>query len=162
MRLEKQITINDDGVEYKYNLKQMSALGLHRWGERVICVLGSSGILEMDDKSLPDSLKALGNNVFQNGFGFLRNVDCDKVDVLLMELISKTCRRVVGNTDIEVNERDIETTLTDIKSLFELEKECFLINFPQFATANQSNTPISQETASGTSRRGISVQRSHH
>lgn len=162
MRLEKTVTIDDDGNKYEYHLKQMSALGLHRWGERVICVLGSSGILEMDDRTLPESIKALGNNVFQKGFGFLRNVDCDKVDELLMELISKTCRRVVGTTEIEVNERDIESTLTDIKSLFELEKECFLINFPQFAPAKPSDTHSSPQMENTTSKRGISVSRSHH
>jgi hypothetical protein len=72
-------------------------------------------------------------------------------------LIEKTAERKVGAASIKVNEQDLEATLTDIKSLFELEKECFILNFPQFVTEKQSDFPQSQVTENATTKRGISV-----
>ena len=73
------------------------------------------------------------------------------------ENIEKTAQRKVGAASIKVNEQDLEATLTDIKSLFELEKECFIINFPQFVTEKQSDFPQSPATENATTKRGISV-----
>ena len=162
MRLTKTITINDGEAEYKYELKQMSALGLHRWAERALCLVAGTGVLGAEvGANIADSMQQLAQKVIQSGFTFLSDLDCGKLDDLLLELICKCSRRVVGNTTIEVTEKDIENTLTDIKSLLELEKECFFINFPQLASESESTSPMLQETGKDTLKRGISVRPSH-
>jgi hypothetical protein len=80
----------------------------------------------------------------------------------LLELLTKCARRIVGTTTIEVTEKDIENTLSDIQSLIELEKECFLINFPQLADESESISPTSQETVKDTLKQGISVTPLRH
>ena len=163
MRLTKTITINDSDIEYKYELKQMSALGLHRWAERALCLVAGTGVLGADvGANLEDNIRILAQKVIRNGFSFLGDLNCGKLDELLLELITKCARRVVGNTTIEVTEKDIENTLSDIQSLIELEKECFLINFPQLADESESISPTSPETVKDTLKQGISVTPLRH
>ena len=158
MRLTKTITINDGDIEYKYELKQMSDIGLHRWAERALCLVAGTGVLGADvGANLEDNIRILAQKVIQNGFSFLGDLNCEKLDELLLELLTKCARRVVGATTIEVTEKDIENTLSDIQSLIELEKECFLINFPQLADESESISPTSPETVKDTLKQGISV-----
>ncbi len=157
MRDTKEIVINDNGTAYTYTLTKLSALGLQKWGARAICALAESGILDMKDKDLTGGFAEMFNIIMSKGFGFLGKLNCDRVDSLLLELIEKTAERKVGAASIKVNEQDLEATLTDIKSLFELEKECFVINFPQFVVENQSSSLQSQVTENATTKRGISV-----
>ena len=162
MRTTKTIVIQDGEVSYTYNLTKMSALGLQKWASRAICALAESGLLDLKDKDLNGGIAAMIDVMLHQGFGFLGKLDCDRVDKILAELIENTAKRTVGAAEVKVTQQDLESTLTEIESLFELEKECFLLNFPQFAPESQSDSLPSPQMESGTIKRGISVKSSHH
>ena len=162
MRTTKEITITDNGNEYKYRLTKLSALSLIRWGERVLCVLAKAGILDRQAETVTDGMAFLANLVTTKGLTFLGDIDCDRVDELILDLIEQTATRTVGNATIKVNKQDIDNTLEDITSFFNLAKECFLINFHQFAPENLYISPQSPVTETTTTKRGISVQKSAH
>ena len=158
MRTTKDIVINDNGNEYKYRLTKLSALGLARWGERVICALAAAGILDQQAGDLTEGMALIGNLLKEKGFSFLGGVDCDKTDKLMLELVEKTATRMAGAATIRVTEQDLESTFEDISSLFELIKECLVVNFPAFAAAAPSDSLQSPPTENTTTKRGISVK----
>lgn len=158
MRTTKDITITDNGNEYKYQLTKLSALGLARWGERVICALAAAGILDQQASDLTEGMAIIGDLIKQKGFSFLGGIDCDRTDGLMLELVEKTAKRVVGANLIKVTEQDLDSTFEDIGALFELIKECLAVNFPTFVTVSQSDSLPSPQTESVTTKRGISVK----
>lgn len=162
MRTTKDIEITDNGNTYKYRLTKLSALGLARWGERVICALAAAGILDQQASDLTEGMALIGNLINQKGFSFLGGIDCDKTDKLMLELVEKTATRMAGAATIKVDEKDLESTFEDIGSLFELVKECLAVNFPAFVAVDQSGSQQSPQTENTTTKRGISVKRLPH
>lgn len=135
MRTTKNITITDNGNNYNYVLTKMSALSLQKWTARAFAVLIETGILEQEAVSndFLTNLKTVFSKFDGDTLSCLGRVNCDKLDALLLDLIGKTAERVVGASKIKVTETDLESTLENLSSLLELEKECLFINFPMFA-----------------------------
>lgn len=135
MRTTKNVTITDNGNNYNYVLTKMSALSLQKWTARAFAVLIETGILEQEAVSndFLTNLKTVFSKFNGDTLSCLGRVNCDKLDALLLDLIGKTAERVVGASKIKVTETDLESTLENLSSLLELEKECLFINFPMFA-----------------------------
>ena len=147
MRTTKNITITDNGNNYNYVLTKMSALSLQKWTARAFAVLIETGILEQEAVSndFLTNLKTVFSKFNGDTLSCLGRVNCDKLDALLLDLIGKTAERVVGASKIKVTETDLESTLENLSSLLELEKECLFINFPMFATAGLSDSQPSDQ-----------------
>lgn len=158
MRTSKDIVIRDNDNEYKYRLTKLSALSLARWGERVVCALASAGILDMQASDLTEGMALLTDLIKNKGFSVLGGIDCDKTDKLMLELVEKTATRIAGASTIKVTEQDLDATFENINSLFELIKECLIINFSIFATAIQSGSQASPVMENTTTKRGISIK----
>lgn len=133
MRKTKNITIVDNGNELKFKLIALSAMQQQRWIAKAFTTLAESGLLEMDVNSL--DLNQIVNAIKAKGLGFIGRLDSDKINDLLIELVSKTARRMNGTGFTELNERELENTFESIKALIELEKECFNISFDFFQIA---------------------------
>ena len=148
MRTTKNITITDNGNNYNYVLTKMSALSLQKWTARAFAVLIETGILEQEAVSndFLTNLKTVFSKFNGDTLSCLGRVNCDKLDALLLDLIGKTAERVVGASKIKVTETDLESTLENLSSLLELEKECLFINFPMFATVSPSDFQPSDQT----------------
>ena len=148
MRTTKNITITDNGNNYNYVLTKMSALSLQKWTARAFAVLIETGILEQEAVSndFLTNLKTVFENFNGSTLSCLGRVNCDKLDALLLDLIGKTAERVVGASKIKVTETDLESTLENLSSLLELEKECLFINFPMFAAVKPSDFQPSGQT----------------
>ena len=160
MRTTREITINDNGNEYRYRLTKLSALKLIKWGERTICALAEAGILGRETtSSITDGMALIGDLISREGLNFLGKLDCDRTDELLISLVNQTAERIVGGAIIKVDDKDLDI-LEDPNSILQLGKECFMINFPQFAPAERSESQPSPQTTNPTSRHGISVQKS--
>ena len=147
MRTTKNITITDNGNNYNYVLTKMSALSLQKWTARAFAVLIETGILEQEAVSndFLTNLKTVFSKFNGDTLSCLGRVNCDKLDALLLDLIGKTAERVVGASKINVTETDLNSTLENLSSLFELEKECLFINFPMFADVIPSDSqPLDQ------------------
>lgn len=148
MRTTKNVTITDNGNNYNYVLTKMSALSLQKWTARAFAVLIETGILEQEAVSndFLTNLKTVFENFNGSTLSCLGRVNCDKLDALLLDLIGKTAERVVGASKIKVTETDLDSTLENLSSLLELEKECLFINFPMFATVKPSDFQPSDQT----------------
>lgn len=148
MRTTKNITITDNGNNYNYVLTKMSALSLQKWTARAFAVLIETGILEQEAVSndFLTNLKTVFSKFNGDTLSCLGRVNCDKLDALLLDLIGKTAERVVGASKIKVTETDLESTLENLSSLLELEKECLFINFPMFADVKSSDFQPSDQT----------------
>lgn len=133
MRKTKNITINDNGNELKFKLIALSAMQQQRWIAKAFTTLAESGLLEVDVNSL--NLKQIIDAIKAKGLGFIGRLDSDKINDLLIELVSKTAKRMNGVGFTELNERELENTFESIKALIELEKECFNISFDFFQIA---------------------------
>lgn len=133
MRKTKNITIVDNGNELKFKLIALSAMQQQRWIAKAFTTLAESGLLEMDVNSL--DLNQIVNAIKAKGLGFIGRLDSDKINDLLIELVSKTAKRMNGAGFTELNERELENTFESIKALIELEKECFNISFDFFQIA---------------------------
>ena len=133
MRKTKNITIVDNGNELKFKLIALSAMQQQRWIAKAFTTLAESGLLEMDVNSL--DLNQIVNAIKAKGLGFIGRLDSDKINDLLIELVSKTAKRMNGTGFTELNERELENTFESIKALIELEKECFNISFDFFQIA---------------------------
>lgn len=154
MRTTKNVTITDNGNNYNYVLTKMSALSLQKWTARAFAVLIETGILEQEAVSndFLTNLKTVFSKFNGDTLSCLGRVNCDKLDALLRDLIGKTAERVVGASKIKVTEVDLESTLENLSSLLELEKECLFINFPMFANVKPSDFQPSDQTEDTTTR----------
>ena len=154
MRTTKNVTITDNGNNYNYVLTKMSALSLQKWTARAFAVLIETGILEQEAVSndFLTNLKTVFENFNGSTLSCLGKVNCDRLDSLILDLVGKTAERVVGASKIKVTETDLESTLENLSSLLELEKECLFINFPMFATAGLSDSQPSDQTEKPTTK----------
>ena len=154
MRTTKNVTITDNGNNYNYVLTKMSALNLQKWTARAFAVLIETGILEQEAVSndFLTNLKTVFSKFNGDTLSCLGRVNCDKLDALLLDLIGKTAERVVGASKIKVTETDLESTLENLSSLLELEKECLFINFPMFANVEPSDFQPSDQTEKPTTK----------
>ena len=133
MRKTKNLTIIDNGNEIKFKLIALSAMQQQRWLAKAFTTLAESGLLEMDVSSL--NLSQIINAIKAKGLGFLGRLDSDKINDLLVELVSKTAQKMTGAGITQLTESELENTFENIRSLVELEKECFNISFDFFQIA---------------------------
>lgn len=130
MRKTKNLTIIDNGNEIKFKLIALSAMQQQRWLAKAFTTLAESGLLEMDVSSL--DLSQIINAIKAKGLGFLGRLDSDKINDLLVDLVSKTAQKMSGAGVTQLTEKELENTFENIRSLVELEKECFNISFDFF------------------------------
>ena len=130
MRKTKNLTIIDNGNEIKFKLIALSAMQQQRWLAKAFTTLAESGLLEMDVSSL--DLSQIINAIKAKGLGFLGRLDSDKINDLLVDLVSKTAQKMSGAAVTQLTESELEITFENIRSLVELEKECFNISFDFF------------------------------
>lgn len=141
MRTTKNITIKDDDVEIKFKLTALSALGLQKWIVKAGVALAESGLLNVEVGN-NFSIDAIFSAIQQNGFNFLGKLDPDKANKLLIELVHDTATKLTGAGVVELTENELENTFSKITSLFELEKQCFAVNFDFFQNAGLSATRV--------------------
>lgn len=133
MRKTKNLTIIDNGNEIKFKLIALSAMQQQRWLAKAFTTLAESGLLEMDVSSL--DLSQIINAIKAKGLGFLGRLDSDKINDLLVDLVFKTAQKMTGAGITQLTESELENTFENIRSLVELEKECFNISFDFFQHA---------------------------
>ena len=132
MRNTKNITILDDKTELKFKLTAMSARAQQKWLARLIGIVIKSGLLKADgDENITD-LSGVARAITKSGFAFLGQIDAEEAEKLLLDLVCETAVKLTGRGVIPLDEHEIDATFTELKALFELEKQCFGINFDFF------------------------------
>lgn len=145
-RKTTNLTIVDDGREYKITIRQMPAMRLHDFILKVGTLL-----LETDIASSLNSTEIVGQigiNLAQNGLAMLRGLDFDKLKPLTNELLA-CCERVTDTGVLQQLTPDvIEGIIDDPLNIFKLEMEAVKLNFSFFLQT--LGTPEStQEVGSG-------------
>jgi hypothetical protein len=157
MRKEKTITLNDRGRELIFKIREMPATRLESWIVRAGLVLASTGIL--DSKSITDAgeaIQAAGKIITEGGLAALGNVDYDKVQPLLDELLG-CCEHMVDGIGHKVTPDTVDGIIEDVKTLFALRKEVITLNFDFFAPDGKSDTTEAGTPRRAASRRSISL-----
>ena len=160
MRKTKDVTIIDGGTELKFRLTQLSALGLQRWCIDAGVALAESGLLDMDVGEVMAGGASIDNvfkAIMKNGLGFLGRLDSEKVNDLIVRIVCDCATRISGQASIRVTPAELDATFSDMKALFELEKEVLAINFSFFNIAAPSAGQASEARAPQQSRSKISL-----
>lgn len=131
MRKEKLITISsgrDEGKKFK--IREMGAVKTEKWATRALMLLASSNIDLGVDK---EKLKGVEgwNNIAQAGLNKLAEIDFNKIEPLLEDLLN-CCYFITGNVETQLTSENADTIIEDITTLFKLRQEAFSIHFGFF------------------------------
>lgn len=136
MRETKDITIIDNNNDLKFRLTALSALSLQKWIIKAGVILSSSGLLEVNVSNL--DVNSILSAISKKGLSFLGNLNDEKVNDLIINLVCDCTQLLNGKMITQLNEKELDNTFTDIKALIELEKEVFKINFSFMLKGDQS------------------------
>lgn len=146
MRKETRITIDDRGNELAFLIREMPAMRLESWIIRAGLALAASGAAgdllnesRVDSASVMQAADRLAKMDVGNLLRALGGIEYQKVEPLLGELLA-CCSLVTGNQLQQLNQRNVDGIVQDIKTLFTLQKEALKINFGFFGNGGQSAT----------------------
>lgn len=137
MRKEETITINggrDNGK--KFHIIEMGAYQTEAWATRAILLLLSNNIELPEDVNAEDlqGVEALGS-IMKHGLSLLSKIEYEKVKPLLNDLLG-CCYFVAEGTETQLTEKNVETIVEDMKTLFMLKKKAFGLHFDFFQKEN--------------------------
>lgn len=128
---EKYITINDNGNDLKFVIRQMTATAAFDFiVDAAIALADTEGAKfnMFDISEIVEHLK-------KNGMASFRGIKKDKLDGLMSTMMG-CCSRVVDNTEIECTPGVIDGFVSDFKTIFTLHTEALKINFFQGEAEN--------------------------
>ena len=137
MRKEKIITISkgrDAGKRFK--IREMGAVKIEKWATKALWLLIGSGVDLGVDK---DKLKGVEgwSNVAKAGLQKLSEVDFEKVEPLLEELLKCCYFLPDNNIETPLSSDNADSIIEDMTTLFKLRQEAFGIHFDFFQQENQ-------------------------
>lgn len=124
MRKTKEITLQENGENLIFIIEQMPATKMQLWLLKALSLLCGTELASMDFSLLQKEFKT-------KGFALLQGLDIAKAEPLINELYS-CVRRKVDNALIQVSEQNIDSIITDVRTLFALQKEILTHNFDFF------------------------------
>ena len=124
MLKEKIINIQDNGKALSFKVRQMPAVARSRWVTKAGLLLCGAGA----DIDLQNALQDFYRFLLENGTGVIGNIEYDKLEPLLNELLA-CCWRVFDRSEEKVTPETCEAYIEDFKTIFALYKEAFAINF---------------------------------
>jgi hypothetical protein len=145
-RKEKFITLKDGEQNLSFVVRQMPLTRLEMFALRLVSLLAGSASGAPDFEGLSEGLDWLRGQSAKALLSCLGNLDTDKAAPLLDELLG-CCSRVVGQVETKCTPETIDGYLSDLRTLFELRKEAFSINFGFFIegaekrSGSRKNTP---------------------
>lgn len=158
MRHEKIFTVTDRGNELTFKVKEMPARKLESWLIRAGLLLVSSGAFDSKDVTdAGDALRKAGTLLSKNGISALANIDYEKAQPLIDELLT-CCYNVVDSVDYQITNETIDGIIEDVKTLFQLQKEALLINVGFFLDEKSVDVLQSPIQSQAQSKRKISVR----
>lgn len=137
----KNITVDDNGNKLTFVVRQMPAMKAWHWCNKVILLLCAAGADIPVDNGFTGAL----GYIREHGLGVLGRLDYDKAQPLMEELLSQ-CYRVVDRMETQVTADTCEAYIEDMRTLYTLEKEAFMISLPFFTQGGSSAIQESQNT----------------
>lgn len=122
-RKEITIDIQDREQNLTFKIKEMPATRLESWIIRALLLVAGSGA------QVPDGadLKAAGAFLAEKGLTALGNIDFDKAQPLLDELLG-CCSRVVERVEERCTPQSVDAYIQDVSTLFKLRMEAVKLN----------------------------------
>lgn len=134
MRKSIEVTITEDGAPITFRVQQWAATEKERWIIRALLALAGSAGGSMDiDLGGGVNADALMSELGRKGLGIFAGLKYETVAPLMDDLLA-CCFHKVGAAEIRCTPDNIDGVLTDVKSLFRLRREAFMVNFPDFFT----------------------------
>ena len=137
----KNITIDDNGNKLTFVVRQMPALKAWHWCNKVILLLCEAGA----DIPLENGFTGAVEYIREHGLGVLGKLDYAKAQPLMEELLQH-CSRLVDRMETQVTPDSCEAYIEDVRTLYLLEKEAFVISLPFFKAGGASSTQDLQST----------------
>lgn len=137
----KNITIDDNGNKLTFVVRQMPALQAWHWCNKVILLLCEAGA----DIPLENGFTGAVEYIREHGLGVLGKLDYAKAQPLMEELLQQ-CSRLVDRMETQVTPDSCEAYIEDVRTLYLLEKEAFVISLPFFKAGGASSTQDLQST----------------
>lgn len=141
MLKNKNVTIDDNGNKLTFVVRQMPALKAWHWCNKVILLLCEAGA----DIPLENGFTGAVEYIREHGLGVLGRLDYAKAQPLMEELLQQ-CSRLVDRMETQVTPESCEAYIEDVRTLYLLEKEAFMISLPFFKAGGASTTQDSQNT----------------
>ena len=137
----KNVVLEDNGNRLTFVIRQMPALKAWHWCNKVILLLCNAGA----DIPLENGFSGAVEYIREHGLGVLGKLDYGKAQPLMEELLAQ-CYRVVDKMETQVTPDSCEAYLEDVRTLYLLEKEAFILSLPFFSGAGASTTQGSPST----------------
>lgn len=130
MRKTKEFILQENGNNLTFVIEQMPATRMQLWMMKALSLLCGTELASMDFSVLQKEFKS-------KGFALLQGLDMDKAEPLIAELY--TCaKRKEGNALVQLSAENIDSVISDVRTLFALQKEILMHNF-DFFTESPSN-----------------------
>lgn len=141
MRKTKEITLQDNGNELTFKIKQMPVLQLESWTIRALFLV--SPLIGGLEVNMADPME-MAKETFKGGFlNHLAEVDYKKAAPLLNELL-ECCSLVTDSSETKCTPGTIDGMISDPMTLLTLRKEVLTLNFA-FLQEVLENLSIYQE-----------------
>ena len=112
------------------------------WIMKALSLLCGTELASMDFSLLQKEFKT-------KGFALLQGLDIAKAEPLINELYS-CVKRKVDNALIQVSEQNIDSIITDVRTLFALQKEILIHNFDFFIESPLNGSAAGAQTEQNT------------
>ena len=145
MLKEKVITINDNGNNLTFKIRQLTATKQEELIVKALLLLANKEVGDVD----VDKLRENPNSVFNTKmlFAALEKVDFLKIKEIADELLG-CCYRVVGKMEERCTPATVDGYVEDFRTLFTLKKEAFALSFNFFEQGGNSQDTSSKATIS--------------
>lgn len=124
MRKTKEIILTENGRNLTFVIEQMPATKMQKLMAKGLALLAGTDFASADFGVLQKEFKT-------KGLALLRGIDVDKAELLVQELYG-CAKHKVDNTQIQLDARNIDSVISDVRTLFALEKEILIHNFDFF------------------------------
>lgn len=148
-RKNKILKITDRGNELEFRITEMSVRSLEFWLIRAGLALAKTGVIgKMEINGTEDVIVAVAKFLREDGLASLGKINAPEVMELLDELLL-CCEHKVGNSYETLTSDVVDGVISDVSTLFTLQKEAFLlhVNFSKLAGNLKSGTPAQTSTS---------------
>ena len=148
-RKNKLLKINDRGNELEFRITEMSVRSLESWLIRAGLALAKTGVIgKMEINGTKDVVVALAKFLREDGLASLGKISAPEVMGLLDELLL-CCEHKAGNSYETLTPDVVDGIISDVSTLFTLQKEAFLlhVNFSKLAESSKSDVPAATSTS---------------
>lgn len=143
MRKTKELIINDRGVDKTFVITEFGCIDGQKWLLKAASLLVASGILKqgLEPVNQEELMTMAGDALAQGALERLTQIDPERVNALLGELLGCCAYRVDGQSLSLSSETNVNLYVDDLTTIFKLEFEALRLNFDFFVTALHAISP---------------------